>query len=271
MMKISKFILIATLFVLTLSSCERETCPTPFCTMNFNLTAPRRAYTPGVPIESVAAFLRNEMTGEVFGPINFDMTKVVTYIDLQDVGVYACSIKQPLPYGKYTMWLWANVENEETYSFDRFSLRLHNNYEGADYLLGKAREVILDKRHDEINVDLEQVVATIDIAKGTSIDQGVALYVENVYGKVDANGTFSEPGSRLEFEEGEGLYEGVPPSRIFTFPSSSNPSSISLSFKPSTSDPDTPPIEIESKNVNVVAGDFVMLTFGTGTPPVTTP
>lgn len=110
---------------------------------------------------------------------NFDTETLIA--NAKDVGGFAMlNIPHQIVVGEYTLWMWANVNNPDVYSFDHRSIEQKNNIIGENYMLVKNESVsIFD--NIVIPVTLEDVTVKINLKRGTTTPSDVSIIIEPPY------------------------------------------------------------------------------------------
>lgn len=211
-----RLILTTILLTTLLSSCKEEYCPPPSCVLTIDFSVETLTGRQTVPVDRLTMFLLDETTSQRIGPIYLDMEQVKHSAKLSG-STYNFSIEQRLPLGEYKMWVWGNVQDESIASFDWYSLVMENNMSGGDYLLCKAKTITLKEHRQSSDEVLERLTASVNFSVAAGVGQGVALYVQPVYTKVNADMVYSADNlDRIDFELGASV---VPPTQAYFFPS----------------------------------------------------
>lgn len=214
-----RLILTAILLTTLLSSCKEEYCPPPSCVLTMNFSVESLTGRETLPVDKLTMFLLDETTSQRIGPIYIDMEQAKQSTK-QSGSTYSFSIKQRLPLGEYKMWIWGNVEDESIASFDWYSLVMTNDMTGGDYLLCKAKNINLNELRQSSDEVLERLTASVNFSVAAGVGQGVALYVQPVYTKVNADMVYSaDNADRIDFELGTSV---VPPKQAYFFPTIEN-------------------------------------------------
>lgn len=257
--KIVKYLTIACLLTLLLFSCMSEECPVPYCTMEVTFVAEGETF----PIDKADAFLRKEITGQVFGPI-----KIEEFTDIHSEPLvgnnkkFTAKSSVILPYGQYTMWVWANVGKQEVYMRPHYSvINMLDNYVGDNYMLGKTQRVSIGSRKQSMQFDILPLTAKVSVSTSNPIYKGISLIVNDVYTRVNADGVYSQTNNPRVFDYGDaedGLTPDVPPAIFYTFPTvGAGDSRLNLSYQNITNITEISPLNQRFDAANSVNIQFL--------------